>query len=952
MTFKQLLFTEYPDTNMTVTVYEHIKTGALHYHTQYDTTQNTFNVAFRTLPKNNNGLPHILEHSVLNGSEKFPYPAVFFSMQGRSFETFSNAMTGHDTTQYPFSTINEQGYFNLLSIYLDAVFFPQLKKEVFLQEGWRYSFSEPTNPESPLVYQGVVYNEMVGAYTNPGRVAYVNMLTQAFKNTQYENFSGGNPLEIPTLTYADFVAFHKKYYHPSNAIFYTFGSIPVDQIHEKLEDWVLSRFDKVVIDNNINTSKLNISGQTYESTHPGESGIIYFKNYQLPAFKNTEDYYTARLLMNLMQSGQNDFREVFLQSDLKATAEHMGLLPVKDSVIYVEFNMDENVIEDINTTLNNYLINVAKNGFVQQELDNMLDYFELQNREGEAFTENMGLNVINKYMSIERHGIATPEEGNNLQLVKSILKKLGNAEYVSQLIHSYFLNNDKFFNFISTASSTFGADLANSAKEQLKAVQATLTNEDKNAILEQSALLENFRKTDRQLEKLPKLELNDIVPKYPREVPYEIITNTNSKIALFNEKTNHVTYLKLYFPFTFDTVENLFYKKLSIQLSNDLNLKNKTIQETTIWKQTHLSDIKTQLNIIAHSRDDFETYVSLETKGLSEHTETIMNKTMSFTKDLSWDDHELIINSIQSLWREHLTSYQDQGDMFAINESQASLSNHLTLKKTLSREFYTSFMKEIVEKIDAKEYHFISVLEKTYRDLFTHKPTVFFCGNNHDGQLVSDFLSKLEFKDLPIQQSSLFEYKNYSKQNVLDLNTPINYVAYSVTVPAGDHIDGGKIMLLATYLQHHLLTNIREKGGAYGAKASYNPNGIFTAFSYRDPNPKNTLEVFNGLGEYLLTHEINEEQFNVSKISLLKKFNQPVEPIHEAMKQFNKTLKEQGSDPKLLMESALNMKPEEIRDLAKKYFTNNTPSISIATNKQTIDSHFNDWTAINIAPAE
>jgi Zn-dependent M16 (insulinase) family peptidase len=236
MTFKKIRENNYPEMKMNVTVYEHVETGAQHYHTSYDTVQNSFNVAFTTLPENSNGLPHILEHSVLNGSEKFPMHGVFFAMQGRNFETFSNAMTGFETTQYPFSTIDKKGYFNLLSVYLDAVFFPKLEKEVFLQEGWRYAFKDPKDSTTPLEYSGVVYNEMKGAFTSPVSVAYVEMLKQAFANTQYENYAGGHPNAIPSLTYEDFVAFHKKYYHPTNAIFYTFGSIPVAEIHEKFQD--------------------------------------------------------------------------------------------------------------------------------------------------------------------------------------------------------------------------------------------------------------------------------------------------------------------------------------------------------------------------------------------------------------------------------------------------------------------------------------------------------------------------------------------------------------------------------------------------------------------------------------------------------------------------------------------------------------------------------------------
>ena len=183
MTFKLIKEEYFPSKKITVSIFEHEKTKARHIHSAYETEENSFSVAFRTLPENSKGIPHILEHSVLCGSKKFPSKNLFFNMRGRNFDTFMNACTGFETTQYPFSSIDKKGFFNLMEVYTDVVFFPTLEKETFLQEGWRYEV-KTEGEEKQLVYSGVVYNEMIGAYSNPGRVSFVEMLKAVYKGSQ------------------------------------------------------------------------------------------------------------------------------------------------------------------------------------------------------------------------------------------------------------------------------------------------------------------------------------------------------------------------------------------------------------------------------------------------------------------------------------------------------------------------------------------------------------------------------------------------------------------------------------------------------------------------------------------------------------------------------------------------------------------------------------------------
>lgn len=220
---------EVPELSLTAIELTHDKTGAKHCHIARDDANNSFNVAFATTPQDDSGVAHILEHTVLCGSEKFPCRDPFFKMLTRSLSTFMNAFTGPDFTMYPFSTQNTKDYYNLLSVYSDAVFHPNLTQLDFLQEGWRLEQSELDNAQSDLQLKGVVFNEMKGYNNNSGYFYGQGVLNNLLPSNTYKNCSGGDPLAIPSLSHDQLREFHKSHYHPSNAIFYTYGNMPLEQ---------------------------------------------------------------------------------------------------------------------------------------------------------------------------------------------------------------------------------------------------------------------------------------------------------------------------------------------------------------------------------------------------------------------------------------------------------------------------------------------------------------------------------------------------------------------------------------------------------------------------------------------------------------------------------------------------------------------------------------------------
>ena len=221
----------------------HIKTGARYVHISRNDVENTFGVAFKTVPTDSTGVAHILEHTVLCGSTKFPLRDPFFSMLKRSLSTFMNAFTASDWTMYPFSTQNQKDFYNLMDVYLDAVFYPIIDKLSFKQEGHRLEV-DSNDGDANLVYKGVVYNEMKGAMSSPDQIMGRSLLKALYPDTTYSNNSGGDPATIPKLTYTQLKAFHKRHYHPSNAFFYTYGNLPLTSHLTFIADKILNHFQK------------------------------------------------------------------------------------------------------------------------------------------------------------------------------------------------------------------------------------------------------------------------------------------------------------------------------------------------------------------------------------------------------------------------------------------------------------------------------------------------------------------------------------------------------------------------------------------------------------------------------------------------------------------------------------------------------------------------------------
>ncbi len=311
-----------PTLNLSVEEYVHVATGAVHFHLATDNPENVFLVALRTVPHDSTGGAHILEHTALCGSRRFPVRDPFFMMVRRSLNTFMNAFTSSDWTAYPFASQNRKDFNNLLEVYLDAVFFSNLHELDFAQEGHRMEFQQPDNADSPLEYKGVVFNEMKGAMSSATSFIWQLLTEQLFPTTTYHYNSGGDPAHIPELSYAQLQAFYKTHYHPSNAIFMTYGDIPAHEHQAKFEAHALHEFTRLDVHIAVGDEHRFKEPKKVETTYPLDEADLTDKTHVVVAWllgksANLEDMYKAQLLSSvLMDNSASPLQQVLETTDL------------------------------------------------------------------------------------------------------------------------------------------------------------------------------------------------------------------------------------------------------------------------------------------------------------------------------------------------------------------------------------------------------------------------------------------------------------------------------------------------------------------------------------------------------------------------------------------------------------------------------------------------------------
>ena len=898
-TYRDFVITKYlPLSELQSTLVEltHEPSGARIIHIANNDPENLFCLSLRTLPDSSNGVAHILEHTVLCGSKKYPVKDPFFAMTRRSLNTFMNALTGQDFTCYPASSQVEKDFYNLLEVYIDAVFHPELKKLSFLQEGHRLEFSEPKNPKSLLQYQGVVYNEMKGSLSSSDSRLWRAVFKHLFSDLPYAHNTGGDPQNIPNLTHEELIDFHRNFYHPSRCLFFFYGNIPLAKHLDFIEEKALSGVSKLAPIPPLHRQKrfqaLIVREEYYpiaESESLEKKAILAFAWLTAPVTDQGEVLALSLLDCILMDNDASPLRRALLDSKLCTQASSSIDIEMSEVPwLIVCKGCEPKNGDTLKQVLFNELREIISKPIPQEIVDASLHQLEFERTEINTDEGPFGLTLFMRAALIAQHG-SEPENGLLIHtLFKELREKLKDPDYLSNLIRRYLLDNSHFLQLTLSANPHLEKEEAAEERKRLDAISARLTLDDEAQILAQSEKLAAYQEaTEHQsLDCLPKVTLGDVSP-HSRNLILEEIDVGNMKVFHHSCFTNQILYADLLFDLPNLSFSDLPLASIFIRFWTELGCGGRSYEKSLAFAQAYTGGVNASLSLhISQADPDVcRPTLSLKGKALARNGGKLLDLFSDFIMSPDFTDSR----RIQELLSQHATAIQNRLTKNAINYAiQTALSGFSSASAVFDQwnglPYFNAVMKWV--KYPEKFIDDLQRLQKSLLGVGTPHLVISCSAPEYEAlkkNLFCNLGEKLKGKpgqpwngDYPIPQID---------SQVRFIASPVAFTAMGTRTAAyRDPIS--PLLLLSTELLQNVVLHkeIREKGGAYGSEASYSPTtGNFYFYSYRDPHLAKTIATFEKAIEKIANQGFNQRHLEEAKLGILQNIDAPIAPGSRAM---------------------------------------------------------------------
>ncbi|KAJ3578258.1 hypothetical protein NPX13_g2304 [Xylaria arbuscula] len=914
-----------PELELTALHLKHDKTGADYLHIAREDSNNVFSIGFKTNPPDDTGVPHILEHTTLCGSDRYPIRDPFFKMLPRTLSNFMNAFTASDHTFYPFATTNAQDFQNLMSVYLDATLHPLLKETDFTQEGWRIG---PENPrvaesegqasaeDSKLVFKGVVYNEMKGQMSDAGYLFYIRFQDHIFPSI---NNSGGDPQKIPDLTYEQLKKFHAEHYHPSNAKLMTYGDMPLAD-HLREIDAQMSAFERIEADiEHKQPIDLSNGPQTVKVVGPVDPLADPDKQYKTSVSWITGDTsdvvesFSVALLSSLLMDGYGSplykgLVESGLGTDFSPNAGYDG--SAATGIFSVGLTgVSESNVDTVKSEIQKIIQEVRYKGFEKTKIEGYLHQLELSLKHK---TANFGMSVLQRLKGKWFSGTDPFDSLAWNDTVAAFEAKLAEGGYLEGLIDKYLMN-DNTLTFTMAPSESYGTELAKEEDERLasRIAQATKEAGSKEAAQQFS---KNESLSSWQSKTNPTHKISVVFHPFMSG----IFLVKRSPLLAINTFENLPDELRALIPLFSDSIMRLGTKDMTMEQLEDL-IKLKTggvsvsYMTTPSPKDFHQASEGLVLRGMALDRNVPEMFdllrkLILETNFDSPEAALRIRQLLQASADG-------IVNDIASSGHAYARRYAESGlTRDAYLTEQVSGLSQVKLITSLAGRPESDQLKDVIEKL--KQIQSIA-LAGNIRTALT-------CGVDSVGAN-SSALTK--FMSARASQSITFP-SGSSQPPTRDIKAffPLPYQVYygSLALPTVSYTspDGAPLQILAQLLTHkHLHHEIREKGGAYGGGAYMKGlEGLFGFYSYRDPNPQNTLSIMRNAGRWVLDKEWTNQDLEEAKISVFQSVDAPKSVNTEGMLRFVSGITDEMQQKR--REQLLDVTKDQVRDVAQKYIIN------------------------------
>lgn len=910
----------------------HKKTGARVCLISNSDENKVFTIGFRTPPNDDTGVPHILEHSVLCGSEKFPLKDPFVELIKGSLNTFINAMTFPDKTIYPVASCNDKDFQNLMDVYMDAVLRPNIYKrpEIFMQEGWHY---EIQNEDEPITINGVVYNEMKGVFSSADSHMAWEIEKSLFPETIYKNQSGGFPPAIPNLTYEQFVNFHKTYYHPSNSYIYLYGDMNMEEKLNWLDEAYLKNYDYLEVDSEIQTQKpfdkpvevkgtFNISNSESEEkkTHFSYSVAIEDSlNRELHIAMDVIDY-------ALFSAPGAPLKQALLDAGIGNDISSGWDTSIKQPVFSVlAKNADAEQYDEFKRILMDTLKQQVKDGINKEAIEACLNIQEFKYREADFgnFPKGLfyGMNLLSSWLYDESQPFVLVE----LLDVFAKLRENINTRYYEELVEKYLINNNHAAYIMLQPEKGKGEREAEELAQQLAEYKASLSKAELQKLIDDTKHLKAYQdapSTKEELECIPMLAREDL-KKEPMEICNQIEKLVGIPTYYHNYFTNGIHYLQLLFDVKKLPVDMIPYLGILEKVWGLVDTDNYSYGELSneIFKKTGGISASIQYYENVKKYDTFDVKFQIGIRTFNNKMEEAMKLVAEIIARSHYDQDKRLRELIGEMRSRMLDEISSRGNMYGLMRAESYHSRMAGIKdKVNGLDFYETIAR-IDDNFEEEKARLISNLQLLSTVIF-----------RKENLIINSTCDEAEYKALePIVKEFSFELsdKDYSysvtevipeqKNEGFATASQVQYVCRSGDFTLDYNEYRGAMQVVQSILSYeYLWLNVRVKGGAYGCGGRLARNGYMSLSSYRDPNCKDTNEVYKGIPEFLRNFNVDEREMTKYVIGTMGTMDTPLTPNAKGLRSLGLALRnitfEDLTKERL---EVINTSQEDIRALAK-----------------------------------
>ena len=940
-----------PELHLTALQLQHDKTGAEYLHVAREDQNNVFAITFKTNPTDDTGLPHILEHVTLCGSEKYPVRDPFFKMMPRSLANFMNAFTSSDHTSYPFSTTNKQDFRNLSSVYLDATLRPLLKRSDFLQEGWRLGPEDPKEAATRdnVLFKGVVYNEMKGQMSDASYLFYVRFRDHIFPSLHN---SGGDPDKMTNLSYEELVAFSKRNYHPSNAKLFSYGDLDLSEqlgfVNGVLQDFERGSVDRAIkMPRDLTQGPLAFTVQgpidTMQSTDRQTKSSISWLTCETSDIVET---FSLSIISSLLMSGYGSpLYQGLIESGLGSNFSPNTGHATDGRVGIFSIGLDGMRREDaphLKSTVQSILREKLDEAFLPHKIEGYMHQLEIALKHK---TASFGMGILEKTVPGWFNGVDPMDSLAWNDVIDAFRNRLSRKDHLKGLVEKYF-QTEKCLIFTMEPSELFNKTNEEMEANRMEHILSSLESRAESpetaiqALGEQELdlLREQENAQESNLEALPSLHIQDISrEKEKKPVRTSHIAGVN---CLWRETvTNGITYfqakhvleglpdeLRLLLPLFTEALMRLGTRTKSVgELEADILLKTGGISVFPFTRPDPWSLDKYNEGL------DFHAYaLDRNVPAMFELIYTLVLK-VDFSSPKA---AAAIMELLESKNSGALDSVAESGHHFALSSASAALSQRGFMQDQLSglaqveanarlltnAKRDPASLQKLVEKLRLIQSFAISNSSALSLRVVCEPSSI---GTNQ--RSIEEFLHKLPATAGVPSASDQVPSSSLSRQTFFNLPFQVSYTGTCLQTVPFVSADKAALRILGQLLTHNYLhPEVREKGGAYGASASASPvSGLFSMSSYRDPNPRNSLKTFQSAGKYARDKEWSPRELEEGKLSVFQQIDAPTSVSSDGSKEFTLGITDEMEQK--MRESLLDVTKEDVQKVAQKYLVDVAP---------------------------